>query len=128
MLDYTKGKEYLTHELESLKGTFDIVLDFVGSYQEYYSIELLKQDEESQFVTIVHTPQGISGKVFGSERAKNLYAERDGDQLAIILKWLSESGLWKDVPIHILSLDQASQAQKMSESNRTVGKIILQIP
>ncbi|EFC45614.1 predicted protein [Naegleria gruberi] len=130
VLDYSKGKDHLINELETLKDHFDLVADLIGGYHEYYHVEILKKDQESQFVSIIpHNAKQNSGKVFGCERTFTLIASGSRIQYENILNFLAENeNVWKQIPLHVFKLENVMQAHDLSESKRTVGKIILEIP
>ncbi|KAL9656775.1 hypothetical protein ABK040_004312, partial [Willaertia magna] len=124
ILDYSKGKEHLMNELESLNEHFDLVADLVGGYEEYYPIEILKKDQHSQFVSIIpssntqNTQQdNTAGKaIFGCERTFTLIASASRIQYENILNFLAENEkVWKLIPLHIFKLENVKQAHEMIE-------------
>lgn len=53
----------------------------------------------------------------------------DGTTYEQILNWLDKEGLATKIPIaHVVTLENVSQAHKLIETQRTVGKIVLKIP
>ena len=128
VLDYTTGKDDLTEKLKSLSGTFDIVLDTIGGYNDYYGVDVLKPNDVSVFVTIAgEVPKETT--VFGTRNASFHVMNYNGEEYEKILNWIVQDGLKDKIPIsHVFKLEDVARAHQLIEAQRTVGKIILEIP
>ena len=127
VLDYTIGKEGLTEKLQDFAGTFDLVYDTVGGYDDYYGINVLKNNKDSVFVTIAgQIPKG--GTVFGTKNASFFSVSFKGEEYEKLLNWIAQEGLSEKIPITTVKLENVSHAHQLIETERTVGKIVLEIP
>ncbi|KAG2385667.1 hypothetical protein C9374_003482 [Naegleria lovaniensis] len=130
VLDYSEGKDQLSKRLkDAYVETFDIVLDTIGGYNDLYGINVLKNSPESVFVTIAGSLPSQGNTAFGADNYSFLAMSADGNTYEKILNWLVKEDLANKIPIaKVVTLENVSQAHKLIETQRTVGKIVLKIP
>ncbi|KAF0972855.1 hypothetical protein FDP41_009104 [Naegleria fowleri] len=105
VLDYSEGKEQLEKRLKGLNSPGSV------------------------FVTIAGALPSQGNSVFGTNNYSFLAMSTDGTTYEQILNWLDKEGLATKIPIaHVVTLENVSQAHKLIETQRTVGKIVLKIP
>ena len=127
LLDYTNGKEALRKELKEYTGQIDIIIDGVD-YKEYADIQLARNSDESIYVALKYVIPKETSKLFGMNQLVFHAMLALGGEYEEILKWMVECKLYHLIPVQELKLEEVNRAHLMSETHKTIGKIVLKIP
>lgn len=118
VVDYTKGDFSLQiHD-------YDIVFDTIGGETYRKSFKVLRQ-QHGVMVSILEQPDHELAEQTGV-RVGYLFMHPDGKELGKIAE-LVEAGEIKPVVGKILPLEEARNAQMISQSHHARGKIVLQV-
>jgi NADPH:quinone reductase-like Zn-dependent oxidoreductase len=115
--------DYQSTPFETVVHDVDVVLDTIGGDTQVRSFGVLRKD--GFLVSIVEPPSQELAAQHGV-RSAMLPAQPNATQLSEITA-LIDSGKLKPFVETVLPLSEARQAQEMSQSGRTRGKIVLQV-
>lgn len=115
--------DYQSTPFETVVHDVDVVLDTIGGDTQVRSFGVLRKD--GFLVSIVEPPSQELTAQHGV-RSAMVAAQPNADQLREITA-LIDSGKVKPFVETVLPLSEARQAQQMSQSGRTRGKIVLQV-
>lgn len=115
--------DYQATQFETVVHDVDVVLDTIGGDTQVRSFGVLRKD--GFLVSIVEPPSEELAAPHGV-RSKMVGVLPNGSQLSEIAA-LIDSGKVKPFVETVLPLSEARQAQEMSQSGRTRGKIVLQV-
>jgi NADPH:quinone reductase-like Zn-dependent oxidoreductase len=115
--------DYTTQRFEEVAREVDVVLDPIGGDTQLRSLGVLR--DGGRLVALLGLGQAARSPGRGI-RATAILVEPDSAQLARIGE-LIDAGVIRPVVSHLLPLEQAPEAHRQSETQRTRGKIVLEV-
>ncbi|WP_040391844.1 NADP-dependent oxidoreductase [Catelliglobosispora koreensis] len=115
--------DYTTTDFAEAVSDVDVVLDTIGGDYAQRSLRTLRPG--GVFVTIVDH-FGLEALRAPGIRVEGLLVEPDGTGLEAVTD-LAEKGLLKPYLAKVFPLEQAAEAHRLGETDRTQGKIVLKV-
>jgi NADPH:quinone reductase-like Zn-dependent oxidoreductase len=116
--------DYRTQRFEDVARDVDVVLDPVGGDTQLRSLGVLRSGGILVALLGLEPEERAPGR---NARATAILVEPSADQLRSIAG-LVEQGVVRPIVSHVFPLDAAPEAHVQSETGRTRGKIVLQLP
>ena len=115
--------DYNTRRFEDFASGVDVVLDPIGGETQVRSLTVLR--EGGILVSIVGLTAAARSPA-RDVRTRGILVQPDGTTLQQIADLIDE-GYLRPVVTHILSLEEAPEAHRQSETRHTRGKIVFQV-
>jgi NADPH:quinone reductase-like Zn-dependent oxidoreductase len=115
--------DYTTQRFEDVARDVDVVLDPIGGETQVRSLDTLR--DGGRLVGLLGLTRAAQNPDRGIQTTAIL-VDPDSAQLARIAT-LVDDGHVRPIVSHLLSLDQAAEAHRQSETRRTRGKIVLEV-
>lgn len=116
--------DYHTTDFRDVAKEVDVVFDTLGGDAQRNSFQVLKANT-GRLISIVSEPDPALAKE-KQVLAKSIWLEPDGQQLSLLANYLEEGKLTVQIAAEFpLTVTGVTKAHQLSETNHTVGKIII---